>query len=212
MRRPAPFDGNDCRVRLGRDGDGSSTRCTPTGTARSPIPITTAGTFNVKLRVTDDEGSWDIDTLTITVSEAAIELTVNPPAVNVGERIDLSATAHEPVTGWTWDLDGNGSLETTTGTTAAAYTSITQPGVYTLKARAVAMTAPAPARGRRGRKLTMPTARRGLPTDSRCSMLAATLQFTRNVLECRLRSPASPGRARGHRAQLHRSGDLGLHG
>jgi PKD repeat protein len=133
----AAFEGTIAEYAWDVDGDGIYDTLSTDGTALHSHTYNTPGTFNAKLRVTDNAGKWDVDSLAITANlSAAVQLTVNPTAVQLGERIDLSAVATEAVTDWQWDLDGDGTSETSTGTTPTAHTSFNIPGPHTLTVRA----------------------------------------------------------------------------
>ncbi|MCB1220436.1 MAG: PKD domain-containing protein [Planctomycetales bacterium] len=82
---------------------------------------TTPGTYNARLRVLDDDGSWDVDTLAITVVEPdpgpenlppVAMLLATPPLGEPGITVDFDASgSFDPdgsISTVEWDLDGNG--------------------------------------------------------------------------------------------------------
>src|SRR5205814_475185 len=85
------FDGTIAQWAWDRTGDGiyekvSTTNSNTSGNFSAP------GTYNAKLRVTDDKGAWDVDSAVVTVLPVpAVTLSISPPAANPGDRIDLSA-------------------------------------------------------------------------------------------------------------------------
>lgn len=101
------------------DGDGSfdafSTNPTISHTYGS------SGSYTATLRVTDTAGNQAADTSSISVNAAPrASFTATPPSGVPGETVLLNASGSTDENGsiaqYEWDLDGNGSFETDTGT------------------------------------------------------------------------------------------------
>jgi hypothetical protein len=116
-------DGTIAKYEWDLDGNGSfetSTGTTPT-TGRS---YPTAGSFEVKLRVTDNEGISSTSAKTVTVNTLAptASFTATPNPANTGQAVSFDGSGSSDTDGkiakYEWDLDGNGSYETNTGATA----------------------------------------------------------------------------------------------
>jgi YD repeat-containing protein len=106
------------------DLDGNGTYEMNTGTTPSAISnYATAGTRNVGLRVTDNSGATATTTVGVTVQNRppVASFTATPNPVTAGTTVNFSAAgSSDPdgtITKYEWDLDGNGSYETSTGTT-----------------------------------------------------------------------------------------------
>ena len=84
----------------------------------------TGGTVVVKLRVTDADGAKATHSVNVVASNTLpfASLTASPNPVAAGAPVLLDARGSSDSDGtivkYDWDLDGNGSFETTTGTTA----------------------------------------------------------------------------------------------
>jgi|GEM_PF-852218 len=126
-------DGAVVKYEWDLDGNGSyetDTGTTPTVSTSFP----TAGDQVIGLRVTDDAGETGTTTRTLTVfgtlPTAAFTATPNP--VTTGDQVSFDASASSdpegPIAHYEWDLDGNGSYETDTGTTATVNRSYAQKG------------------------------------------------------------------------------------
>ncbi|HEU4943669.1 MAG TPA: N,N-dimethylformamidase beta subunit family domain-containing protein, partial [Solirubrobacterales bacterium] len=119
-------DGTIAKYEWDLDGNGSfetSTGTTPT----TSQTYATEGKINVSLRVTDNEGATGTAIRTITIAqnqppEASFIIAPNPAAT--GEQVSFDASGSKDPDGtiakYEWDLDGNGSFETSTGTIATA--------------------------------------------------------------------------------------------
>ncbi len=86
--------------------------------------------LNVRLRVTDNGGAKDVTVRTLTVIgniPPVASFTAEPNPVIQGLSVKLDASASSDADGtiakYEWDLDGNGSFETSTGSTATTSTS-----------------------------------------------------------------------------------------
>jgi YD repeat-containing protein len=106
------------------DLDGNGTYEINTGSTPSTISnYATAGIRNVGLRVTDNSGATATKTVSVTVQNRApiASFTATPNPVTAGTSVAFSAAgSSDPdgtITKYEWDLDGNGSYETNTGTT-----------------------------------------------------------------------------------------------
>ena len=105
------------------DGDGTIDLTTPSG-----APVThsyaTFGSFPARLTVTDDLGAKGTATVLIDVHNdpPVAALSISPTTVLTGQTVTLSAAGSlDPDGGiakYEWDLDGNGSYEFNSGTTA----------------------------------------------------------------------------------------------
>ncbi|HST54965.1 MAG TPA: N,N-dimethylformamidase beta subunit family domain-containing protein [Solirubrobacteraceae bacterium] len=120
------------------DLDGSGAFANNTGTTKTLThAFSTAGTYNIVLKVTDSNGQTDVTTRTVVVSSPLVARIAGAPnpaslkqtvTVDGSSSTDLSGT----ITNYKWDLDGNGTYETDTGTTATASTSFTTTGAHTI--------------------------------------------------------------------------------
>ncbi|HMI69825.1 MAG TPA: LamG-like jellyroll fold domain-containing protein, partial [Solirubrobacteraceae bacterium] len=95
------------------------TNTTPTTTKS----YTTAGTVNVGLRVTDNNGATATVTHALTVNGApTASFTVSPNPAQTRGTVTFNGSASSvsggTITKYEWDLDGNGSYETNTNATA----------------------------------------------------------------------------------------------
>ncbi len=115
------------------DGNGTfetNTGATPTVTRSYSIP----GDRSIGLRVTDNEGGTATTTRTLTIQNqlpvASFSASPNPVLSGVSTTLNASASSDPDgtITKYEWDLDGNGSYETDTGTTASKVTSYATPG------------------------------------------------------------------------------------
>jgi hypothetical protein len=118
------------------DLDGSGTFATKTGaTPTLTRTFAVPGVYNVVLKVTDSAAQTDVTTRTISVVNpvsASLTSTPNPAAVGQGVSFDASGSKDQSatITDYRWDLDGNGSYETDTGSKAAAATKLTSTGTH----------------------------------------------------------------------------------
>ena len=104
------------------------------GTGEQPTTARTygsAGTLTVRLRVTDDDGQSHATIRTLTVRQRPEpSLTASPNPALVGGVVTFDGSASSDADGtvelYEWDLDGNGTFETTSGadpTTSRSYSS-----------------------------------------------------------------------------------------
>ncbi|GAA0527418.1 PKD repeat-containing protein [Halorubrum aquaticum] len=97
------------------------------------------GEYTVSLTVTDAEGATDTATQSLTVVEPpTADLSVSASEVTAGEEIELVATGSSDPDGtiveYRWDLDGDGTVETTGERVTHAYES---PGEYEVRVTVV---------------------------------------------------------------------------
>ncbi|MCB1221406.1 MAG: PKD domain-containing protein [Planctomycetales bacterium] len=95
---------------------------------------TTPGTYNAKLRVVDDQGAWDVDTVSITVSPVSDPENLAPTAdiaadVNSGNAplaVSFDASGSSDSDGsiieYAWDWDGDGGYDTFSDTAIISHT------------------------------------------------------------------------------------------
>jgi PKD repeat protein len=121
-------DGTIAKYEWDLDGNGSY----ETSTGTNPVATTsypTARTVEPRLRVTDDAGNQSTTTRTVTVQNRppSAAIAVGPAAPSTGETVTFDGSASSDPDGtiakYEWDLDGNGSYETSTGTNPVATTS-----------------------------------------------------------------------------------------
>jgi PKD repeat protein len=133
-------DGTIAKYEWDLDGNGSFE--TETGTeALASRTFAAAGSYDVRLRVTDSSGNKSTTLRTVTVTNRApvSSFTATPSAVNKGQLVNFDASASSDPDGtiakYEWDLDGNGSFETNTGTTPTASRSYSAAGPVETKLR-----------------------------------------------------------------------------
>ncbi len=124
------------------DLDGNGTYETDTAaTASASRAYATPGERTVGLRVTDNLGSTATTTRTLTTqnSPPTASFTATPNPVQTGNAVTYNAAGSSDPDGtiakYEWDLDGNGSYETDTGTTASASGSYAAIGARTIGLR-----------------------------------------------------------------------------
>ncbi len=117
------------------DGDGTFER---TGTQQS-TSFGTTGPHKVSLRVTDILGAVSTTSLTVRVHRPPTALiTTQPPApvVNLPTTLDGSRSSDDgSIAKYEWDLNGDGTFETSTGAVARATTTFTAVGPATVGLR-----------------------------------------------------------------------------
>jgi YD repeat-containing protein len=115
------------------DGDGTYENAGP----QPSFVYTAPGTYTVRLRVTDDDGGQATTTATVRVTNASPTARITLPAhaaVNTDLTFD-GTTSSDPdgiVSKYEWDLDGNGTYETTGATPVKRYTTT---GTRTIRLR-----------------------------------------------------------------------------
>jgi plastocyanin len=122
------------------DGNGSFETdggTTPTTTASFATP----GTKTIGLQVTDSAADTSTTTRTVTVTNAlptaAFTISNTSPAIGVTVDFDAggSADSDGTIASFQWDLDGNGSFETNTGTTPTTSKAYASGGTISVKLR-----------------------------------------------------------------------------
>ena len=114
-------DGTIANYEWDLDGNGTYEQQGPSATVSRSYASATSPT--VKLRVTDDLGGTDTETRDLVVTNTAptASFTATPNPAQVGASVAFNASASSDPDGtiakYEWDLDGNGSYETDTGTT-----------------------------------------------------------------------------------------------
>ena len=208
-------DGSIASYRWDLDGNGSFE--TDTGTAASVTrSYPSAATVTVKLRVTDND-SAAIDTsrtLTVSTRPPVSSLDISPNPAVAGQPVTFSGSASSDPDGtiasYSWDLDGDGSFETVTG--SAATTSKAYPAAATVTVK-LRVTDDDGAAGDTSSTLTVnaapalgppgpqgPPAAVKSPTPAQC----AGMRTKRNLFTKRLRSARrSLARTRSAKAKRH---------
>jgi len=132
-------DGSIIRYEWDLDGNGSyeTTTTSPTTTKT----YSTEQSVNVGLRVTDNSFGTDTATQSFFVGNAppvaAFKANPNPAVVDQTVALDAS-TSNDPdgsIVKYEWDLDGNGTYETNTGTTKTTSKTFSATGTYTIGLR-----------------------------------------------------------------------------
>ncbi len=133
-------DGTIAKYEWDLDGNGSYETSTGT-TATTSRSYGTPGTVTVGLRVTDNRGQTAATTRTVTVNNRppTASFTISPSTANTRQNVTFNGSASSDPDGsiakYEWDLDGNGSYETNTGTSATTTKSFTATGSLTVGLR-----------------------------------------------------------------------------
>ncbi len=128
-------DGSLVKYEWDLDGNGSYETNTGSNPAASRS-FAAEGSFTVGLRVTDNLTGADTTTRTIKIGpqppSASFTVSPNPAVVGIPVHFDASSSSDSDgtIVKYQWDLDGNGSFETDTGTTAAADRAYESPGTF----------------------------------------------------------------------------------
>jgi PKD repeat protein len=110
--------------------DGTGTTATKT--------FATAGTYTVKLQVTDNRGTTSISRQTVTVANRAptANFTISPAAPNTGDPVTFTSTSTDPdgtIASQAWDLDNDSVDDFNDGTGTTASKTFATAGTYTVK-------------------------------------------------------------------------------
>jgi YD repeat-containing protein len=145
---PVTFDGSGSVASGGTitkyewDLDGNGTYETNTGsTPTASKTFAKGGEYTVGLRVTDDQGATGTTTKTVTIQDRApvASFTTSPASGAVGTPVSFDGSgSSDPdgtITKYEWDLDGNGSYETDTGSSPSASKTYAKAGEYTVGLR-----------------------------------------------------------------------------
>jgi subtilisin-like proprotein convertase family protein len=98
----------------------------------------TAGTVDVTVTATDDEGASTTATLALVVSGlppvAVLTATPNPVMIGAAVHFDASGSSDpdSSIAGYAWDLDGDSAFETVTGATPTVTATYPNPGLLTV--------------------------------------------------------------------------------
>jgi YD repeat-containing protein len=124
------------------DLDGNGTYETDTGAnPQTTKSYSSDGNVDVGLRVFDDANGTDTETHTLTIGNdpptASFTATPNPVVIGNQASFDASASSDpdDSIVKYEWDLDGNGTYETDTGTTKTTTEAYTTAGDVTVKLR-----------------------------------------------------------------------------
>lgn len=134
-------DPGDSIIRHEWDLDANGSYETDTGaTATTTQSYNTAGMRTVKLRVTDSQGHINETSRPLVVTERpTASFTVSPSPARTGQTVSFDGSASSDPDGtiakYEWDLDGNGSYETDTGTTASTSRAYTTAASLTVRLR-----------------------------------------------------------------------------
>jgi len=125
------------------DLDGNGSYETSTGATPTVARPFTLGDHPVGVRVTDNDGATGGETATVSAVNAlpvaAITASANPATAGSTVRFDASGSSDSDgtVARFDWDLDGNGSFETTSSGVPTISYSYPNPGTIVVRVRAV---------------------------------------------------------------------------
>jgi PKD repeat protein len=120
------------------DLDGDGVYETDTGTNPTlTTSLANAGEYNIGLRVATSGGATATATHVLTVGNLppVVKASATPNPVSVGQNVTIDAsgtTDQGTITDYKWDLDGNGTYETDTGTTPKVTTSFATAGSHSV--------------------------------------------------------------------------------
>ena len=122
------------------DLDGNGTYETDAGTSKTTKrSYTQPGQYTIHLRVTDNGGKTDTESHVLIVHRRPVaKIATSAPVALIGDTVSYSAAGSSDDNGIAsiaWDLDGDGSFETNTGTTQAASRSYGSIGTRSVKVR-----------------------------------------------------------------------------
>jgi PKD repeat protein len=121
------------------DGDAVADFNDGTGTTASKS-FPTAGTYTIRLRVTDNNGATNITTRTVTATNRVptANFTISPAAPSTGQTVTFTSTSVDPdgtIASQAWDTDGDATADFNDGTGASASRSFATAGNYTIRLR-----------------------------------------------------------------------------
>jgi len=128
------FDGTITEYAWDPQGDGIFEFATADDPTLS-LTLGDPGTYNIRLRVTDNEGAWDVDTFTVNAVKGTLRMLYNP-SVDVGD----SGYAFGQYDGWEtvtkvdWDLNSDGVADAETGPTETEFFKCDKPGLIVVNA------------------------------------------------------------------------------
>ncbi len=128
-------DGTIATYRWDFDGDGTWDTAPLTTPETSHVyPLDASGptpdrTYTVRLKVTDNQDAWSVTTRTVDITAPPTVTVVAPATLPYrtlrGAPVSFSVNGSSDVGTWEWDLDGNGSFETSGSPTQThTYTSL----------------------------------------------------------------------------------------
>jgi PKD repeat protein len=133
-------DGTITNYKWDLDGNGSFEVDTGSTDTVSRV-YATSGPVTVRLLVTDDDGTTAQASRTLTVNDRppTASFTISPNPAPTGQTVNFDASASSDPDGtiadYEWDLDGNGSFETDSGTDPTTSRSYASSGSVTVKLR-----------------------------------------------------------------------------
>jgi len=132
-------DGTIAKYEWDLDGNGTFETDTAAQATTSRV-YNQPGQVSVKLRVTDNQGVTGETTRSLTVNAAPVSsFTASPSPAQTGQTVTFNGSASTDSDGtiakYQWDLDGDGTFETDTGTTSTASRSYTTPATLGIKLR-----------------------------------------------------------------------------
>ncbi|MDX6671503.1 MAG: large repetitive protein [Solirubrobacteraceae bacterium] len=137
----ASTDPDGAIVRYEWDLDGSGTYATDTGNVSTlPHTFNASGTYPIGVRVTDDQGVVSTIVQQVVATRAPVPsftASANPTSLHRPVSFDATASADPDgtIARHEWDLDGNGTFETDTGSSPLASHVYDQNGTYAVKLR-----------------------------------------------------------------------------
>jgi PKD repeat protein len=121
------------------DLDGNGTYEKTTTTPKTSRSYQSPGQFTIHLKVTDTGNKTDTEAHTLIVHKRPVaKVAASAPVALIGDTLTYSANGSSDDNGiarFEWDLDGNGSFETNTGTTGSASRSYGSIGERTVRLR-----------------------------------------------------------------------------
>jgi PKD repeat protein len=122
------------------DLDGNGTFETPTGTVPTAnASYQSAGTRNIRVRVTDTLGTTAIDSIKEIVNQAPVAAFTDAPSpAFTGETVTFdgsSSSDDNTIADYAWDLDGNGTFETDTHAVPTTTKKYATAGLVTVRLR-----------------------------------------------------------------------------